>query len=139
MNLDQAIVPERLTRLAGQAAQYFTLRYSRGQEYQADDLGIRYLTMGQHAHRALVPFDVPTAFWWEAPAGALVRPPRQLVGWGRAHVPAGETRRVVVDVDPRALEVWDPEVRSWRTMPGEHVLHVGRSSRDLRTSVAVAR
>ena len=34
---------ERLTRLAGQAAQYFGLRYSRNQEYQADDLGLRYL------------------------------------------------------------------------------------------------
>lgn len=34
---------ERLTRLAGQAAQYFTLRYSREQEYRADDLGLRYL------------------------------------------------------------------------------------------------
>jgi predicted Zn-dependent protease len=34
---------ERLTRMAGQAAEYFTLRYSRGQEYQADDLGISYL------------------------------------------------------------------------------------------------
>ena len=34
---------ERLTRMAGRAAEYFTLRYSRGQEYQADDLGIGYL------------------------------------------------------------------------------------------------
>jgi predicted Zn-dependent protease len=34
---------ERLTRLAGQAAQYFTQRYSRGQEYQADALGVGYL------------------------------------------------------------------------------------------------
>ncbi|WP_375404619.1 M48 family metalloprotease [uncultured Sphingomonas sp.] len=34
---------ERLTRLAGQAAQYFTLRYSRDQEYKSDDLGLRYL------------------------------------------------------------------------------------------------
>lgn len=34
---------ERLTRLAGQAAQYFGLRYSRGQEYESDDLGLRYL------------------------------------------------------------------------------------------------
>lgn len=32
-------------------------------------LGVKYLTMGQHGHRALVPFDVPTAFWWQAPAG----------------------------------------------------------------------
>jgi predicted Zn-dependent protease len=34
---------ERLTQLAGQAAQYFGLRYSRRQEYQADDLGVGYL------------------------------------------------------------------------------------------------
>ncbi len=34
---------EQLTRIAGQAAQYFTLRYSRNQEYEADDLGVRYL------------------------------------------------------------------------------------------------
>ncbi|HYW16589.1 MAG TPA: M48 family metalloprotease [Allosphingosinicella sp.] len=34
---------EGLTRIAGQAAEYFTLRYSRAQEYEADDLGIRYL------------------------------------------------------------------------------------------------
>ena len=37
---------ERLTRLASQAAQYFTLRYSRGQEYESDELGIRYLASG---------------------------------------------------------------------------------------------
>ena len=34
---------ERLTQIAGAAAGYFTLRYSRAQEYQADDLGLRYL------------------------------------------------------------------------------------------------
>ena len=34
---------EDLTRIAGQAAEYFTLRYSRKQEYEADDLGVRYL------------------------------------------------------------------------------------------------
>jgi predicted Zn-dependent protease len=34
---------ERLTRLAGAAAGFFTLRYSRKQEYEADDLGVAYL------------------------------------------------------------------------------------------------
>ncbi|MDX3911224.1 MAG: M48 family metalloprotease [Sphingobium sp.] len=34
---------ERLTKLASQAAQYFGLRYSRTQEYEADDLGVDYL------------------------------------------------------------------------------------------------
>jgi hypothetical protein len=36
------------------------------------DIGVRYLSMGQHGHRALVPFDRPTAFWWESPAGSRV-------------------------------------------------------------------
>ncbi|MEG3086728.1 M48 family metalloprotease [Sphingomonas sp. PB4P5] len=34
---------ERLTRLASQAGQYLGLRYSRKQEYEADDLGVAYL------------------------------------------------------------------------------------------------
>jgi predicted Zn-dependent protease len=34
---------DKLTRMAGRAAEYFTLRYSRKQEYEADDLGVRYL------------------------------------------------------------------------------------------------
>ena len=32
------------------------------------DIGIRYLTMGQHGHRARIPFDRPTPFWWESPS-----------------------------------------------------------------------
>jgi len=33
------------------------------------DTGVRYLIMGQHGHRARIPFDKPTAFWWESPSG----------------------------------------------------------------------
>lgn len=42
-------------------------------------LGVRYLNMGQHGHRALVPFDVPTAFWWESRTGA------RLLAWRADH------------------------------------------------------
>ena len=30
---------------------------------------VKYLTMGIHAHRARKPFNKPTSFWWESPAG----------------------------------------------------------------------
>ncbi len=33
------------------------------------DLGIKYLTMGTHGHKALICFDQPTVFWWESPSG----------------------------------------------------------------------
>ena len=34
-----------------------------------NNTGVRYLTMGQHGHRAHVPFDKPTSFWWESNSG----------------------------------------------------------------------
>ena len=44
---------ESLTRLAAGAAEFFTLRYSRAQEYEADDLGVRYLVAsGYDPHAA---------------------------------------------------------------------------------------
>ena len=33
------------------------------------DMGIKYLNMGTHGHKALISFDIPTAFWWESPSG----------------------------------------------------------------------
>ena len=33
------------------------------------DLGVKYLNMGTHGHRALICFDRPTLFWWESPSG----------------------------------------------------------------------
>lgn len=31
--------------------------------------GVKYLIMGQHGHRAQIPFDKPTSFWWKSPSG----------------------------------------------------------------------
>ena len=36
------------------------------------NLGIKYVTSGINATRALLPFAVPTAFWWESPSGKRV-------------------------------------------------------------------
>lgn len=35
-------------------------------------IGIRYLTMGVNKTRSILPFDLPTAFWWEAPSGRRI-------------------------------------------------------------------
>lgn len=34
-----------------------------------EDTGVKYLTMGVHAHRARLPFNKPTSFWWQSPSG----------------------------------------------------------------------
>jgi len=36
------------------------------------DIGVKYMVMGINETRSLVPFDKPTAFWWESPAGRRV-------------------------------------------------------------------
>ena len=37
-----------------------------------NDIGIRYLSMGINQTRSILPFDQPTAFWWESPSGKRV-------------------------------------------------------------------
>ncbi len=34
-----------------------------------NQVGVKYLNMGTHGHRALICFDKPTMFWWESPSG----------------------------------------------------------------------
>ncbi|MDR2038434.1 MAG: hypothetical protein LBQ60_10980, partial [Bacteroidales bacterium] len=36
------------------------------------DLGIKYFSMGENGHRALIPFDRPTLYKWESPSGKQV-------------------------------------------------------------------
>ncbi|MDR0843868.1 MAG: glycosyl hydrolase family 38 [Tannerella sp.] len=33
------------------------------------NVGVKYVNMGTHGHRALIAFDKPTVFWWESPSG----------------------------------------------------------------------
>lgn len=37
-----------------------------------DGIGLKYLTMGINRTRSLLPFDKPTAFWWESPSGKRI-------------------------------------------------------------------
>jgi len=37
-----------------------------------NQIGIKYLNMGTHGHRALICFDKPTMFWWESPSGQRI-------------------------------------------------------------------
>lgn len=48
-------------------------------------LGIKYLNMGTHGHRALICFDKPTMFWWESPSG------KRLLTFRAEHYMTGNT------------------------------------------------
>jgi alpha-mannosidase len=49
------------------------------------ELGIKYLNMGTHGHRALICFDIPTMFWWESPSG------KRLLTFRAEHYMTGNT------------------------------------------------
>lgn len=51
-----------------------------------NDLGVEYVNMGTHGHRALICFDKPTLFWWEAPSG------KRLLAYRAEHYMLGNTR-----------------------------------------------
>jgi len=50
-----------------------------------NQLGVKYLNMGTHGHRALICFDKPTLFWWESPSG------KRLLTFRAEHYMTGNT------------------------------------------------
>lgn len=63
---------------------------------------------------------------------ALVpRPVKELKGFVRVGLRPGETRRVSVMLDSRALSYYDTNAKRWRADAGEFNLFVGRSSQEI--------
>ena len=95
------------------------------------------------------------------PPGHLVRPPKELGGFGKVWLDPGETATVEITLDERSFAYWDPglperdelaaratavpmaggrgEARppGWRVDPGRHELHVGTSSAAIAHVAAV--
>ena len=51
-------------------------------------IGIQYLTMGINKTRSLLPFDKPTAFWWESPSG------KRVLAWRPDHYMTGNSWKI---------------------------------------------
>lgn len=64
---------------------------------------------------------------------SVARPDRQLVGFARVAVGAGETRRVTFSVHPSRLAFFDPTMR-FVVEPGRFTFTVGASVADIRAS-----
>ncbi len=64
----------------------------------------------------------------------VARPVKQLAGFARLHVPAGETRRLTFEVDASQLGYYDEEM-CFVVEPGDVEILVGASSEDIRQRV----
>ena len=67
------------------------------------DLGVKYLWMGQHGHRALIPFNKPTLFKWESPSG------KQMLAFRSDHYMTGNS----LGVDQDDLSSLEPRLFSY--------------------------
>jgi beta-glucosidase len=59
------------------------------------------------------------------------RPAKELKGFLKVNLRAGETRRVSVMLDRRALSYYDVNAKQWRAEPGDFNVLVGRSSEQI--------
>ena len=71
------------------------------------------------------------------PSGVAMRPVRQLGGFAKIVVDGGASTVARILVPPRAFAQWDPIEHEWSVPPGRHRLWIGRSSRDLVSSLEV--
>ena len=65
-----------------------------------------------------------------SPGASVPQPPRQLKGFTKVALGAGESRRVSFALDERSLSYWNEAAKAWSVAPGCYTLEVGRSSRD---------
>lgn len=63
---------------------------------------------------------------------SLARPPKELKGFAKIELAAGQSKEVRFSLDQRALSFYDPYRAKWVAEPGEFEVLVGASSRDIR-------
>lgn len=71
------------------------------------------------------------------PKSRVARPPRELKAFTRIYLEPGAAREVSFALTARDLSYWSSYRRAWTLEPGEFVIEVGASSRDIRLTQRV--
>lgn len=74
-----------------------------------------------------------------SPADDIPQPPRVLKGFDKLWLQPGESRRVSLALDARALSYWDVARGSWQVASGCYRIEAGASSRDVPLRAGVLR
>jgi beta-glucosidase len=112
---------------------YTTFKYS--------NLSIKPLSNSEAGPRYQVSFDVQNTGTREGaevaqvyvgdPQTKVSRPAKELKGFLKVSLRPGETRKVSVMLDSRALSYYDVNAKQWRAEPGDYNVLVGRSSQQI--------
>lgn len=70
--------------------------------------------------------------------GKVFRPVRELKGFTKVFLKAGEEKKVSVPLDEKAFRYWDVKTGRWEVEEGEYQIMIGASSRDIRLTAALS-
>jgi len=59
------------------------------------------------------------------------RPPKELKGFAKVQLAAGQAQRVTIELDRRSFSYYDTQAKQWRAAPGDFDVLVGRSSEQI--------
>ncbi|MGO8673386.1 MAG: glycoside hydrolase family 3 C-terminal domain-containing protein, partial [Capsulimonadaceae bacterium] len=68
---------------------------------------------------------------------AVDRPIRELKGFARVDLKAGQTMPVTFPITPQALAYYDTAGNRWKADPGDYAIDIGASSRDIRQTTTI--
>ena len=69
--------------------------------------------------------------------GKIFRPLKELKGFAKAFIDAGESKRVTIPFDDKAFRYFNIKTGKWETEEGEYQLYIGASSVDIRLSATL--
>lgn len=67
----------------------------------------------------------------------ILRAPKELKGFVKVFLKAGETKTVDIKLDRRSFAYYDPDKGDWNVEDGTYEIYVGASSRDIRLKVCL--
>lgn len=72
------------------------------------------------------------------PESKIFRAPKELKGFKKVWLEAGEEKEVIIELSDRAFKFWNVSTSDWCTESGEYKILVGASSRDIRLEGSVS-
>jgi beta-glucosidase len=108
----------------GHGLSYTTFSYGGLEASGTNDLAVSFTATNTGARPG---YAVPQVYL----TAALGRADRRLLGWQKALLAPGETKRFTVQVDPRLLAKYSTAARGWQIAAGKYEIALGASAEEL--------